>query len=194
MSLSHFILDEGLKSKQVLTLHRFNELYRDQVMLDLHDRLIKIWAKIVKGEHARLTKDEAEEALLKNDLALISCVLSHGPIKAHIGNQTVSPSVKIPLTLPVGKRNLLEKTFLDETETCFLLLLSHWAEAFMFERNSGKLASDFKVKRNDQSVRIVIAGGDGLVTHESTICYVSIERGKSNTKTKAYDLVCLRTS
>ncbi len=187
-------MNEGLKSKQVLTLHRFNELYRDQVLTDLRERLIKSWAGEVKVKHARLSKAEADDALLQNPDARTETELKTSPIKPHIGTQQVSPAVIIPLTLPEEARRLLEKSLLDATETVMTQLLAHWAEAFMGERKTDKLHTDFKVKRNDHSVRLVIAADDGTVTHEATICYVTVERGKPNTKTKAYDLVCLRTS
>jgi hypothetical protein len=192
VTFSSFVLEEGLKNKQVLTLHRFNELYRDQVMLDLHDRLDKAWATEVKSAKAHLSKAEAEEALLQNPAALTSTMLNHGPVKSHYGNKHVSPSVSIPLTLPQERRNLLEKNLLDAAEECFTQLIAHWAEAFSFEKTSGKLGSDFKIKRDERTVRLVLAGsGSTTVTHEAVICYVTVERGKPNTKRKAYDLVAL---
>jgi hypothetical protein len=194
MTLRAFVLSEGLKSQQVLSLHRFNELYRDQVMLDLHDKLIKVWSAEVRTAKAQLSKVEAEEALVQNPAALTKAVINHGPVKAHYGNKQVSPSVSIPLTLPNERRNLLEKNLLDATQDALEQLISHWVEAFSFERNSGKLATHFKIKRDDHSVRLVITGGEGsTVAHEAVICYVTVERGKPNTKRKAFDLVCLCT-
>lgn len=192
MTFSSFVLSEGLKSQQVLSLHRFNELYRDQVMLDLHERLVKAWAAEATTKAARLTKAETDEALVANENALIKTTVTSGPVKAHYGNKQVSPSVSIPLALPLERRSLLEKQLLDVTQLVFEQLIDHWSEAFSFERNSGKLASHFKIKRDGHSVRLVITGGEGsTVAHEAVICYVTIERGKPNTKRKAFDLVCL---
>lgn len=192
MTFSAYVLEEGLKNKQVLTLHRFNEFYRDQVMLDLHERLIKAWATEVKSAKAHLSKAEAEEALLYNPAALTQTVLNRGPVKSHYGARRVSPSVSIPLALPQERRNLLEKKLFDAAEACFSQLIEHWVEAFSYERPSGTLGSDFKIKRDDRTVRLVISTtGSKPVTHEALICYVTVERGKPNTKSKAYDLVCL---
>lgn len=192
MTFSAFVLLEGLKNKQVLTLHRFNEFYRDQVMLDLHDRLIKAWAVEVKSAKAKLSKAETDEALLHNPNAMTATVLNRGPVKSHYGTKRVSPSVSIPLALPQERRNLLEKRLFDVTEECLTQLIDHWVEAFTYERPSGTMGSDFRIKRDERTVRLVIsASGSKPITHEAVICYVTVERGKPNTKSKAYDLVCL---
>jgi hypothetical protein len=186
---SRFVLAESLKSKQILALHKFNELYKDQVMLDLRESLGNAWKAVLKTAKANLSKDEALEALASNEKALVKAELSLIPVKSHYGSKLVSPSVSIPLLLPEERRNLLEKSLLNAAETELIELIRVWSDAFMFERSNGELKTDFKVKRDAQSVRLII--GNSASPHEVVICYVTVEHGKPNTKLKAYDLVCL---
>jgi uncharacterized protein YbcI len=192
LTFSTFVLKEGLKNSQILTLHKFNELYRDQVMLDLRENLSKAWKAVLKTAKASLNKAEAEEALLRNDKAVTQAVLNLTPVKSHYGSKPVSPSVSIPLILPEERRNLLEKALLNAAEAELSSLITTWSEAFMFERPSG-MKTHFKIKRDTTSVRLVLAGTTEGITHEAVICFVGIEHGKANTKTKAFDLVCLAT-
>lgn len=195
-SFSSHLLVEALRAKHVLTLHRFNELFKDQVTVDVRAALIKRWQAGIKALGLEVPEQAKREERLRSEKAVIEITLNDRPIK--LGSSTelgraaeVSPSVKVPYLHSKEERNLVKRRLFDDAEATFKVIIKGWRSAFMHERGDGQLATDFKVRRDERSVRLLLSSKDGDVEHETTIFYVSIEHGKLGSKLRSYDTVYL---
>lgn len=194
--LSSFILSENLKAKHVLSLHRFKELFKDQVTLDLRSNLFKLWDSIVTKLDVKVPPATKREARLKYEKAVTEVTLLSRPTKLYSSTELgrtseVSPAVKIPHLLSREERNLIIKRLFDESESAFKHTVATWKEAFMRERFDGTWVTDFVIRRDERSIRLLLSSKNNGVEHETPLFYVSIEHGKAGSKTRAYDMVYL---
>ena len=142
--LSAFLLTERLSDKQVIALHRFNELFKAQITVDVTDALVASWTKAIK-QLPRVKPAAAEEAILQNPKVLTDVTVVERPVKllaaSELGRSTeVSPAVKLPLLLSRAERTIAINKLFDIAQDVFNKIIHDWSEAFMFER-SGRLAT-----------------------------------------------------
>lgn len=192
--LSAFILTERLNDKQVIALHRFNELFKAQVTVDITDVLVATWTKAIK-QLPKVKASTAEDAKLQNPKVLTDVTVVEKPLKllaaSELGRSTeVSPAVKVPLLLSRAERTVVTNKLFDIAQETFNKTLRDWSEAFMFER-SGRLATEFKVRRDSRAVRLSLVTSTDNVEHETIVYYVTVEHGKATSKARSYDLVYL---
>lgn len=195
-NFSSHLISEALKSKHVLTLHRFNELFKDQVTVDVRAALVKRWRAGIKALGLVVPEQAAKEERIRSEKAVIEITLSDRPLKlaasTELGRMAeVAPSVKVPYLHSKEERNLVRKRLFDEAEAAFKSVIKTWREAFQHEKANGQLGTDFKIRRDERSVRLLLSSKDGDVEHETPIFYVSIEHGKLGSKLRSYDLIYL---
>lgn len=195
--LSTFILDENLKARHVLSLHRFNELFKDQVTLDIRAELVKRWEVELKKLGIKVSAQVKREARIANEKVVTDITLIPRPIKlvgsSELGRSLeVSPSVKIPYLLTQEERDITKKCLFDTSELVFKRMIKTWKEAFMRERADGTLKTDFIIRRDgSRSLRLLLSSKIEGVEHETPLFYISIEHGKLSSKVRSYDLVYL---
>lgn len=194
--LSSFILSENLKTRHVLSLHRFKDLFRDQVTLDVRADLSKRWGSVITKSEAKVSQAVKREARLKYEKAVTEVTLFSRPTKLYTSSELgrvseVSPAVKVPHLLSREERNLIIKQLFDVSAEAFKHVIDTWKEAFMRERFDGSWVTDFKIRRDERSVRLLLSSKAENIEHETPIFYVSIEHGKAGSKTRAYDMVYL---
>ena len=192
--LSSFILSENLKNKHVLALHKFKSLFKDQVTLDVRADLSKRWDSVIAKLDAKVPAKEKREARLKYEKAVTDVTLFTRPTKLYssseLGRVTeVSPAVKVPHLLSKEERNLISKQLFDAGEEAFKAAISMWRDVFQRERFDGTWVTDFIIRRDERSVRLLLSSKHTGVEHETPLFYVSIEHGKAGSKTRAYDMV-----
>ena len=194
--LSSFILIENLKAKHVLSLHRFKDLFKDQVTLDIRSDLFKRWDSVVTQLGIKVPSTTKREARLKYEKAVTEITLLSRPSKLYSSTELgrtseVSPAIKIPHLLSKEERNLIVKQLFDASEEAFKHVIATWKEAFMRERFDGTWVTDFVIRRDERSIRLLLSSKHDGVEHETPLFYVSIEHGKAGSKTRAYDMVYL---
>lgn len=194
--LSSFILSETLKNKHVLSLHKFKELFKDQVTLDVRSNLLKRWDTVISKLEVKVPPAVKREARLKYEKAVTEVTLFSRPTKLYsaseLGRTTeVSPAVKVPHLLSKEERNLIVKQLFAAGEETFKHVIDTWKEAFQRERADGTWVTDFKVRKDERSVRLLLSSKSEGVEHETPLFYVSIEHGKAGSKTRAYDMIYL---
>jgi hypothetical protein len=190
--LSAFLLTEQLSDKQVIALHRFNELFKAQITVDVTDALVASWTKAIK-QLPKVKPAAAEEAILQNPKVLTDVTVVEKPVKllaaSELGRSTeVSPAVKLPLLLSRAERTVVINKLFDIAQDVFNKIIHDWSEAFMFER-SGRLATEFRVRRDARSVRLSLVTSSNSVEHETVVYYVAVEHGKATSKARTFDLV-----
>lgn len=196
MSLSDFIIAEGLKTRSVLSLHRFDTLFKHQVTKDLQQTLHDRWKAEVKRLKLKPNKEAVEDASFKNPKATVAIECSDRPVKLFSSTEHglakhVSPSVKLPLLLPPHDLAIARESLLDAASECFKAALSGWSEVFMHELASGRAVTDFKVKRDSRTVRLCLVSLERGVEHETVLYHVAIEHGKIGSKVRDHDTIYL---
>lgn len=196
MSLSDFIIAEGLRTRSVLSLHRFDTLFKHQVTKDLQQALHARWKAEVKRLKLKPNFDVVEDTLFKNPKAVVEPVVSDRPVKLvssteHGLARQASPSVKLPLILPPHDLAIARDAMLDAASVCFTEVLNGWSEVFMHELPSGKITTDFKVKRDGRTVRLCLVSTERSVEHEIVLYHVAIEHGKIGSKIRDHDTIYL---
>lgn len=194
--LTSYLLAESLRTRHVLSLHKFNELFKDQVTLDIRASLVKKWAAELTKLDIKVPAQAKREARLTNEKAVTDITLVARPMKlagsSELGRSLeVSPAVKVPYLLSQEERNLVKKRLFDAGEATFKKIIKSWKEAFMRERQDGSLKTDFIIRRDERSVRLLLSSKVEGVEHETPLFYIAIEHGKLNSKVRAHDLVYL---
>lgn len=196
-SLTTFIVAEGLKTRSVLALHTFDTLFKHQVTKDLQQRLFNAWKFTAKALKVKVDKQLAQDALFKNPKASVAIAVLEQPVKlfssADTGrNKLVSPSVKLPLLLSDADRAIAKDALFDAAvEELQHLIHDDWIDVFTYELKSGKLKTDFKVKRDSSSVRLCLTSSDKGVEHETVLYHIAIEHGKQSSKVRDHDTIYL---
>lgn len=195
--LTSFILNEGLKSRHVLALHNFNELFKHDVIVDIKAELVARWTATVKRLGLKVPKDVVQDAVLRGvEKPMTKPIVGSAVHKLIVNGEhhkprEVSPTVKIPLLMAVEQRELLLVALLEDAQAAFQNLLTAYPAAFLRPSKTNELRSDFKIERSKITVRLCIASKDGHVEHSNCLLYVSIEHGKPNSKTRPFDVVYL---
>jgi hypothetical protein len=194
--LSSFILAENLKNKHVLSLHKFKTMFKDQVTLDVRADLVKRWDSVITKLDIKVPLALKREARLKYEKAITDVTLFARPTKLYSASELgrtseVSPAVKVPHLLSKEERNLILKQLFDASEEAFKHVIATWRDAFMRERADGTWVTDFIIRRDERSIRLLLSSKHNGVEHETPLFYVSIEHGKAGSKTRAYDMVYL---
>lgn len=195
-SLSTFIVAEGLKTRSVLALHRFDTLFKHQVTKDIQQELYAAWHATAKALKIKVDKQAAEDAVFKNPKATVAVVVSNSPVKLFSSAENgrvkhVSPSVKLPLILSTADAGIAREAFLSDAAKQFELAIHGWSEVFMHELKNGQVKTDFCVKRDHRSVRLCLTATDKNVEHETVLYHVTIEHGKLGSKVRDYDTIFL---
>jgi hypothetical protein len=195
-SLTSFIIAEGLKTRSVLALHRFDTLFKHQVTKDLQRDLYAAWKAKARKLKLKVDSGAAEDATFKNPKALTEITVSDRPVKLHASAETgrvrlVSPSVKLPLLLSDADLALAREAFLDTAVEQLNAAISTWSEVFTHELKSGQAVTDFHVKRDGRSARLCLTSTDKGVEHETVLYHISIEHGKIGSKVRDHDTIFL---
>lgn len=195
-SLASFIIAEGLKTRSVLALHRFDTLFKHQVTKDLQQNIYAAWKAKARSLKLKVDPRAAEDATFKNPKALIAITVSDRPVKLHASAETgrvrqVSPTVKLPLLLSEPDLALAREAFLDVAVEQLNDVISTWSEVFTHELKSGQAATDFQVKRDSRSARLCLTSTDKGVEHETVLYHISIEHGKIGSKVRDHDTIFL---
>lgn len=195
-SLATFIVAEGLKTRSVLALHRFDTLFKHQVTKDLQQSLHAAWKATARSLKVKVDPQAAEDATFKNPKALTAIIVSDQPTKLHSSADTgrvkqVAPVVKLPLLLSDADRALAQAAFFDAAVEQLKLVIATFTEVFTHELSSGKASTDFTVKRSQHSVRLCLSALDKGVEHETVLYHVAIEHGKIGSKVRDHDTIFL---
>lgn len=195
-SLASFIIAEGLKTRSVLALHRFDTVFKHQVTKDLQRDLYAAWKVTARSLKLKVDPRAAEDAAFKNPKALTAIAVSDRPVKLHASAETgrvrqVSPSVKLPLLLSDADLALAREAFLDMAIEQLNAVISTWSEVFTHELKSGQAITDFQVKRDGRSARLCLTSTDKGVEHETVLYHISIEHGKIGSKVRDHDTIFL---
>lgn len=195
-SLASFIVAEGLKTRSVLALHRFDTLFKHQVTKDLQQNLYAAWRTTARNLKLKVDPRAAEDATFKNPKALVSIAVNDRPVKLHASAENgrvrlVSPSVKLPLLLSDSDLALAREAFLSAAAAELQAALTSWSEVFIHELKSGQATTDFQVKRDSRSVRLCLTFTNKGVEHETSLYHISIEHGKIGSKVRDHDTIFL---
>lgn len=195
-NLASFILSEGLKTRSVLALHRFDTLFKHQVTKDLQQQLYAAWKATARGLKLRVDQQAAEDATFKNPKALTEIIVTAAPTKLHSSTETgrvkqVSPAVKLPLLLSDADRAIAQDAFFDAAAEQLKKVIATFSEVFTHELKSGQAATDFKVARSQHAVRLCLSAAEKGVEHETVLYHVAIEHGKINSKVRDHDTIFL---
>ena len=196
MSFSTFIIKEGLKTKSVMTLHKYDTVFKSQIISYLGTHLYKAWKIASKSLKVKLHSDIAQDVRMKNSNAQIDIEVITLPIKLRATSdaghsKTVSPSIKLPIYLSEYDRLLARQTFYDVTAEVFQQLIHDWSEIFIRISAAGNSVSDFKVKRDSRSVSLSLTFSENGIEHVINLFHVNIEQGKLNSKVRDYDILYL---
>lgn len=195
-SLASFIIAEGLKTRSVLALHRFDTVFKHQVTKDLQRDLYAAWKAAARTLKVKVDPRAAEDAVFKNPKALTTISVSDRPVKLHASAETgrvrqVSPSVKLPLLLSDADLALAREAFLDAAVEQLNAVTVTWSEVFTHELKSGQASTDFQVKRDSRSARLCLTSTDKGIEHEIVLYHISIEHGKIGSKVRDHDTIFL---
>ena len=195
-SLASFIIAEGLKTRSVLALYRFDTLFKHQVTKDLQRGLYAAWKATARSLRLKVDPRAAEDATFKNPKALVSIAVNDRPVKLHSSAETgrarqVSPSVKLPLLLSDADLALAREAFLDTAVEQLNAVISTWTEVFVHELKGGQASTDFHVKRDGRSARLCLTSTDKSIEHETVLYHISIEHGKIGSKVRDHDTIFL---
>ena len=194
-SLTSFIITEGLKTRSVLALHRFDVMFKQQVTKDLQELLFATWKAAARSTKLHVDAELAQDATFKNPKALTKVLVDDKPTKLLSSEEAgkvklVAPTVKLPLLLGEVNLALARTAFFDAAVEVFEKLISTWSEAFVHEVN-GQAASDFKIKRDHRSIRFCLSHTEKNVEHEIVLYHVTVEHGKQGSKVRDHDTIYL---
>jgi NDP-sugar pyrophosphorylase family protein len=188
---------EELKHRHITALHKFNELYKTHVTLDLKARLAHEWQKL-DVKKLRASQQVRDEITLIKPKSIIDLTVKTSPFKlrsaTELGRTTeVSPALLIPGRFSAEQKQLSISDALDSSVIAFKALIKAWPEVFSHETSGGQLSTDFVIKRTKDTVRFCLSSKSDGVDKETVLYQVSIEHGRAGSKVKDYTAVYLNS-